>query len=150
MYSARYVKETAEVVAPGSHQHAKDGPAGHGALRWLGERAQPRWLSITGWLSAGWSGVAVVALAVTGRTLILAWWVLGALFLLVAAVVVWTEQAVDADTDGGDDDEARGGTMPSPWGEGDGIDWEAWEQELARFGETDPLDTSSAATRASS
>jgi hypothetical protein len=69
---------------------------------------------------------------VTGHTLILAWWVLGALFLLVVAVVVWTEQAVDADTDGGDADETRGGTMPSPWGEGDGIDWEAREQELAR------------------
>jgi hypothetical protein len=138
MYSARYANEAAELFAPGSPQHAQDGPAGRGALRWLGERAQPRWLTITGWLSAGWSGIAVVALAVTGRKTILAWWVLGALFFLVVVVVGWTEQAVDAGADGGETDRAKGEMMPSPGGEGGGIDWDARERELARSGDTDP------------
>jgi hypothetical protein len=150
MYSVRCMNEAPDLLAPSSPQRAEDGPAGHSALRWLGERTQPRWLTVTGWLSAGWSGVAVVALAVTGRQTILAWWVLGALFFLVVVVVAWTEQPDDAGADGGGADRAKGEMMPSPGGEGGGIDWEARERELARAGETDPGCTSSAARSSSS
>lgn len=150
MYSGRYGEEAAGLLTPSSAQHSERGPAAHSARLWLRERTQPRWLSVMGWLSAGWGAVAVVALAVTDRKVVLVWWVLGVLFLLVVVIVAWTEQAVDANTDGGNAGEPRGVVAPSPWGDGDGIDWEARERELARSCGSDLGYTTSAARRASS
>jgi hypothetical protein len=41
-------------------------PARERATRWLGQRCQPRWLSLTAWTSAASSAIALAALATTG------------------------------------------------------------------------------------
>ena len=45
-----------------------------GVAAWLAQCAQPRWMLLGAWSCAGWSAVAVVAVAATRHSWVLAWW----------------------------------------------------------------------------
>jgi hypothetical protein len=45
-----------------------------GAAAWQARRSQPRWMLLGAWTCAGWSAVAVVAVAAARHTDVLAWW----------------------------------------------------------------------------
>jgi hypothetical protein len=77
-----------------------------------GQRTQPRWMLLGAWTCAGWSGVAVPALAITRHIWVLAWWGLGLLATLVLLAFIWTEQASGQGPDDGD--EPHPGSPPEP------------------------------------
>jgi membrane protein DedA with SNARE-associated domain len=54
------------------------------------------------WTCAGWSAVAVVAVAAARHTHVLAWWGPGLLAVLVLLILLWTEQHSTVDPDDGD------------------------------------------------
>jgi bacteriorhodopsin len=55
------------------------------------------------WTCAGWSAVAVAALAATRHTGVIAWWALGLLAMVVVLTFLWTEQHPAADADDPDE-----------------------------------------------
>jgi hypothetical protein len=95
--------------------------------------ARFRWTLIAACASAAWSAAVLVALAVTGDEALVAWWALGTLAILVAAISVWTEQ-----TDGEPDDGSGGEsprpppTPPSDWSTSD-IDLPSVARDMARW-----------------
>jgi hypothetical protein len=82
------------------------------AVAWLAQRTQPRWMLLGAWTCAGWSGVAVPALANTRHIWVLAWWGLGLLATLVLLAFIWTEQASGQGPDDGD--QPHPGGPPEP------------------------------------
>ena len=82
------------------------------AVAWLAQRTQPRWMLLGAWTCAGWSAVAVPALAITRHIRVLAWWGLGLLAILVLLTFIWTEQPSSRGPDDGD--QPHPGGPPEP------------------------------------
>ena len=102
-----------------------------GVAAWLAQcSTQPWWMLLGAWTCAGWSAVAVVAVAATRHTEVLAWWGLGLLAILVLLTVIWTEQQPTVGSDDGDPP-ARGGPPTRPEDRGSTeIDWRRLEHEM--------------------
>ena len=82
------------------------------AVAWLAQCTQPRWMLLGAWTCAGWSGVAVPALAITRHIWVLAWWGLGLLATLVLLTFIWTEQPSGQGPDDGDQPHPGGPSEP--------------------------------------
>jgi hypothetical protein len=65
------------------------------------------------WTCAGWSAVAIVAVAATRHPWVLAWWGLGLAAILVLLTLVWTEQIPNVDPDDHDDHDDHDLLSPS-------------------------------------
>ncbi len=87
------------------------------AVAWLAQCTQPRCMLLGAWTCAGWSGVAVLALAITRHIWVLAWWGLGLMAALVLLTFIWTEQPSSRDPDDGDQPPS-GGPPRGPQGAG--------------------------------
>jgi hypothetical protein len=83
-----------------------------GVAAWLTQCTQPRWMLLGAWTCAGWSAVAIVAVAATRHPWVLAWWGLGLLAILVLLTFIWTEQLSKVDPD--DHDQLFPGGSPTP------------------------------------
>jgi hypothetical protein len=82
------------------------------------------------WTCAGWSAVAVPAVAVTRHTQVIVCWALGVLAMLVLLIVIWTEQRPAADPREPDEPLRTGPPTPHSDGTPTTIDWDRLEQEV--------------------
>jgi hypothetical protein len=101
-----------------------------GVAAWLDQCTQPRWMLLGAWTCAGWSAIAVVAVAATRHIQVLAWWGLGLLAILVLLTFIWTEQRSTVDPDHHDQPFLGGSPTPSQDAGSTGIDRHCVEQEL--------------------
>ena len=83
-----------------------------GVAAWLTQCTQPRWMLLGAWTCAGWSAVAIVAVAATRHPWVLAWWGLGLVAILVLLTLIWTEQLPNVEPD--DHDQLFPGGSPTP------------------------------------